>query len=117
MQAHWEIVFYTTPRGDSPVEAFLDSIDNMEALEAVVDAFDLIQEFGVGPHLGRLCRHIEGELWELKPDRVRLFYCCYTGRRVVVLHGYWKQSQRAPKREIRTALRRWSDWLEREAGA
>ena len=41
-------------------------------------------------------------------------YFAYTGRRFIVLHGYRKQSQKAPAREIETAERRMRDFLDRE---
>lgn len=107
----WTILFYKNKKGESPIEKFLDTIHDPKALEAVVDAFDLIEEFGVGPHLGRLCKHIKDDIWELRPDRIRLFYFTYTGRHVVILHGYYKQSRKAPKHEIDIALRRWREWI------
>jgi phage-related protein len=36
------------------------------------------------------------------------------GRRFIVLHGYHKRSQAAPRREIETARRRWIRFLEKE---
>jgi phage-related protein len=71
----------------------------------------LLREFGcvLGmPH----ARHIEGKLWELRPGGVRLFYFTYTGKQIVILHGYQKKSNRAPEREIAIANRRMNELLE-----
>lgn len=54
-------------------------------------------------------------IWELRPGPNRFFYVAHTGRRFVILHGYRKQSQAAPVREIETAKRRWADFLDRES--
>ncbi|MHB0876283.1 MAG: type II toxin-antitoxin system RelE/ParE family toxin [Anaerolineae bacterium] len=37
----------------------------------------------------------------------------HAGRRFIVLHGYRKRSQKAPRREIETARRRLQDFLSR----
>jgi phage-related protein len=42
-------------------------------------------------------RHIEGKQWELRPGGVRLFYFAFIDRQVVILHGYLKQSTKAPE--------------------
>ena len=65
----------------------------------------LLQEFGPNlsmPHV----KQIKGKLWELRPGGIRLFYFAYINQQFVILHGYRKQSQKAPEREIEIALRR-----------
>jgi phage-related protein len=83
--------------------------DQAEVLRVV----DLLQEFGLSlgmPH----ARPIAG-MWELRAGGGLLFYVAYMGRRFIILHGYLKQGQKAPAKEIKTAERRWADFLEREA--
>jgi len=79
---------------------------------ALLRALDRLRDYGVllkYPHV----EQIEGDLWELRADAGRLFYCAYTGRRFIILHGFRKKSQKTPRREIETARRRWADFLER----
>ena len=74
----------------------------------------LLRKYGVSlgmPH----ARPVAG-IWELRPGPNRFFYIARSGRRFVILHGYRKQSQAAPQREIDTAKRRWTDLQEREKG-
>jgi phage-related protein len=71
----------------------------------VRNAFRLLKEFGTNlgmPH----AKHIQGKLWELRPGGVRLFYFAYINQQFVILHGYRKKSNKAPKQEIAIALRR-----------
>lgn len=56
-------------------------------------------------------RHIQGKLWELRPGGVRLFYFAYIKDQFVILHGYRKQSMKAPEREIALAMRRMEELL------
>lgn len=74
-------------------------------------AIRLLTEAGVSlgmPHV----RPIE-DLWELRAGPNRLFYVAHTGRRFIILHGYRKQSQKAPKREVQRARQRLRDFLSR----
>ena len=57
---------------------------------------------------------MERGLWELRAGAGRLFYAAHAGQRFIVLHGHRKKGRKAPRNEIETALRRWSDFLERE---
>jgi phage-related protein len=57
-------------------------------------------------------RQIKGKLWELRPGGVRLFYFAYIGQQFVILHGYRKQSQKAPDREIEIAMRRMQELMD-----
>ncbi len=59
-------------------------------------------------------RPIDAGLWELRAGAARLFYFAYINRRFIMLHGYRKQSQKAPRQEIETARRRWAAFLEGE---
>jgi phage-related protein len=57
-------------------------------------------------------RQIRGKLWELRISRNRIFYVVLKGDRMVLLHAYKKRGQKAPIREIETALRRMSEVME-----
>jgi phage-related protein len=77
-----------------------------------VQVIDMLHDYGL--HLGMPhARPIAG-MWELRAGPGRFFYVAATGRRFIILHGYRKQSQAAPRREIETAQRRWSNFLEQE---
>lgn len=103
----WEVVFYTTRRGQSPVIEFLKELTVAERAK-VRNHIRLLQEFGTRldyPH----ARPIKGHkpLWELRPTPVRLFYVAYTGKRFVILHGFKKKTGKTPQKEIDTAYARY----------
>jgi len=74
---------------------------------------DLIKEFGphkVGmPHV----RHIDGKIWEMRAKGrdgiARALYFTATGRRVVIVRGFVKKTQKTPRREIEIAQERMND--------
>ncbi|HOR01111.1 MAG TPA: type II toxin-antitoxin system RelE/ParE family toxin [Anaerolineae bacterium] len=110
-QQRWAVEYYTDTRGRAPALEFVYSLSDDEQAE-LLRVVDLLQEFGIYlrmPHARPI-----GKLWELRAGAGRLFYIAHTGRRFIILHGYRKQGQKAPRREIETAERRWADFLERE---
>lgn len=105
----WRVVFYTT-RGQSPIEVFLNDLSAAERA-AAAESFRLLQEFGVllgMPH----AKHVQGKLWELRPETNRFFYFAYIGRRFVILHAYRKQSRKTPRKELAIAERRLREVLQ-----
>jgi phage-related protein len=100
----WSIVFYKDHRGKCPPLEFIEELPVMEQAK-IRNALRLLQEFGTNlsmPH----AKPIQGKLWELRPGGIRLFYFAYIEQQFVILHGYRKQSQKAPSGEIAIALRR-----------
>lgn len=77
----------------------------------VRNALHLLREFGVllqMPH----ARPVSGHrgLWELRAGAIRLFYFAHAERRFIVLHAFRKKSQKTPRREIATAVRRMAEF-------
>jgi len=71
---------------------------------------EMIGTFGLQrmrePHV----KHLEGPVWEMrmkgKDGIARAAYVTASGQRVVVVHVFVKKTQKTPRREIETALRR-----------
>jgi len=97
-------------RGKCPPLEFIEELPVMEQAK-IRNALRLLQEFGTNlgmPH----AKPIQGKLWELRPGGIRLFYFAYIEQQFVILHGYRKQSTKAPSREIVTALRRMEELMD-----
>ena len=112
----WSVVFYIEDDGRSPVREFLRSLDRRTQAR-----FDWsIEQLLVRNVQARepLVRHLEGKIWELRRESdtniYRLFYSFLSGRRILFLHGFQKKTQKAPRREIETAVRRLENFLRRE---
>ena len=104
------IVFYKDHRGKCPPLEFIEELPVMEQAK-IRNTLRLLQEFGTSlgmPH----AKPIQGKLWELRPGGIRLFYFTYIEKQFIILHGYRKQSQKAPGREIEIALRRMEELLD-----
>jgi phage-related protein len=60
-------------------------------------------------------KHIDGDIWELRPIRDRIFFVAWKGDGFLLLHHFVKKSQRTPQKEIETAKRRYIDAIAQEA--
>jgi phage-related protein len=71
---------------------------------------ELIQSHGLERVREPYVKHLEGPLWEMRmKGRSGIARACYVtavGKRVVVVHVFEKKTQKTPRREILTALKR-----------
>lgn len=71
---------------------------------------NLIEAHGLERMREPYVKHLEGPLWEMRMKGrdgiARAAYVTATGQRVVVVHVFVKKTQKTPRREIETALRR-----------
>ncbi len=70
----------------------------------------MIESHGIERMREPYVKHLEGPVWEMRMKGrdgiARAAYVTATGRRVVVVHVFAKKTQKTPRREIETALRR-----------
>lgn len=110
-----DIVYYQTASGRHPVKKFIDELSTQDKAKVVGCLANIQQN---GPNSDRVeFRQIERKLWEIKirgsDGSYRIFYVMVdSGKDMVLLHGYKKQSQKAPTREIETAKKRMKEVLE-----
>ena len=57
-------------------------------------------------------KHIEDEIWELRPGKNRVLYFFYKDNKYVLLHHFVKKTQKTPKREIERAKREMVEYIE-----
>lgn len=100
----WVVVFL-----NEEVQASLDTfpLDIRASFQRIVE---LIQSHGLERVREPYVRHLEGPLWEMrmkgKHGIARAVYVTAVGRRVVVVHVFEKKTQKTPRREIITAMKR-----------
>ena len=58
-------------------------------------------------------KHIDGEIWELRPLKERIFFVAWSDNSYYLLHHFHKNTQKTPKREIIRAKKEYKDLLER----
>jgi phage-related protein len=105
-----KIRFFETRRGQAPVQEYIHSLPARDASK-IESAFEDIRERGLANTFVSL-RQLRNKLWEIRIQPHRIFYAVIDHDELVLLHAYKKQSQRAPKVEIETALGRLKVLLE-----
>ncbi len=111
----WNVEFYETEDGKIFIKDFLDSLPPKHKAKAIWE-IGLLAEKGTTlrePYV----KHIDGELWELRikfsSDISRVFYFVPSAVSIVLLHGFVKKTNKTPKGEIATALKRMQDYKRR----
>lgn len=116
----YEIEFYEDKNGKSEIadyikELNLKSSTNKEVrinFNKIVAYFDLLEEFGT--RIGEpVTKHLDGEIWELRPIKNRFLYAYYKNKKFIILHHFVKKTQKIPKRELKQAKKNLKDYLER----
>ena len=116
----YELIFYHSRNGSSEIEAHLDTLAkegetnktsriNREKILSYMQALSLYGTRIGAPYV----KHIEGDIWELRPLRNRIFFFYWKDKRFVLLHHFIKKSQKTPAKEIQRAKLNLKDFLER----
>ncbi len=114
----YEIYFYKDRNGKQPVKDYIKELssrndkDSRIKVNKVRDYIKSLSEYGTS--LGEpYIKHLDGEIWELRPIRDRILFAAWDGNSFVLLHHFVKKTQKTPAREIEQAKRNLSDFRNR----
>lgn len=116
----YKILFYEEKDGTSPVLEFLENLrakasknkDCRIQYKQAVLAIQLLQDNGTWLS-SEVTKHIDENIWELRPGNNRIFYFLVGKDSFVLLHVFRKKTQKTPTREIERAKRERDDYLAR----
>jgi phage-related protein len=111
----YSLVLYTTERGDSPIDEFLDGLDKKSRAK-VAAYLSLLEE--EGPDLKRPYADIvRGKIRELRihysSNQYRVLYFFHVRDQIVLLHAFSKKTQQLKEKDITLSERRMEDWMQR----
>jgi len=105
------VVFYRTPAG---AEVVLDWLRGLDLADRNIIGQDLMRVQFRWPVGMPLCRPLGGGLWEVRCDltsnRIARLLFCFSGGRIVALHGFIKKMQKTPEAELKLARKRMSEF-------
>ena len=116
----YEIEFYESKNGYSEIVEYIKelkcrSTTNKESrinFNKIVAYFDALEQKGT--RIGEpFTKHLEGEIWELRPLKHRFLYAYYNEQRFLILHHFIKKTRKTPRRELERALKNLKDYKER----
>lgn len=108
----YQIVFYKDEKGRSEVEEYIQELrtkehnnkDNRIKYEKIDIYLSLLTKYGLG--LGEpYIKHLEKELWELRPLKDRIIMAHLEENKIVLLTHFIKNTRKTPRKEIKRAER------------
>lgn len=111
----YNLIFYTSERGDSPVDDFLDALDKKSRAK-VAAHLSLLEE--QGPNLKRpYADVVRGKIRELRihqsSNQYRILFFFQARDQIVLVHAFSKKTQQLKEKGIELAERRMEDWIRR----
>ena len=114
----FEVFFYQDEKGKSEIMDYILELASKSdkssriKLKKIYEYIKYLSE--AGPKAREpYAKHLDGEIWELRPIRDRLLYATWDGKRFILLHHFMKKTQKTPPREIDQAKRNLTDYRER----
>jgi len=114
----FDVFAYKDKNGKSPVDEYLRELaaksdkDSRIKLNKIYEYIKYLSESGQQagePYI----KHLDGDIWELRPIRDRFLYAAWDGNSFILLHHFIKKTQKTPPREIKQAKRNLTDYRER----
>ena len=103
----WSIETFETSGGEKPVYEFIKN-QQPQAKAKIAHSAKLLRTYGNRLSLPH-SKSLGLGLYELRirgKEELRILYCFTSGRTIYLLHGFKKQTQKAPQKELEVALQR-----------
>lgn len=117
----YKIEFYQNQKGESPFADFIKILrDKSEKSKdcrinyhKILAYLDMLQEMGT--RMGEpVVKHLDGEIWELRPLKHRVLFAYYKDDTFIILHYFTKKTKKTPRKELEQAKHNLKDLMERE---
>ena len=112
-----EIIFYADRHGHSPVLEYMQELgknkgkDSRIKLNKINDYIQALSVYGTEQLTEKYVKHLDGDIWELRPLRDRILFAGVVNGRYVLLHQFVKKTQKTPQSEIEKAENYRRDYL------
>ena len=117
----YKVEFYEKANGESELWDFMENLrlkahtskDARIQYKQIGLYIQLLQEHGT--HLpDNVTKHIDDDIWELRPGSNRIFYFFFRDDTFILLHQFVKKTQKTPRREIDRAKSERDDYISRK---
>ena len=116
----FELIMYRDRNGNSPIEDYILNLSNNAQtsknerikLKKITQYLELLEKHGV--KIGEpYVKHINGDIWELRPIDDRILFFHWQQGKLVLLHHFVKKTNKTPPKEIEQAKKNQKDFLAR----
>ena len=116
----FEVEFYEDHTGAEPVKEFILELQvkartskaDRVRVNKVLTYIKVLQNHGTRAGMPYI-KHIDGDIWELRPFGDRIFFFYFKNNTFILLHHFLKKAQKTPQREIDHAKHNMMDHKER----
>jgi len=114
----YKVFTYKDKNGKSPILDYIKKLMEKDDKSSRIKATKIRDYIAYLRQHGRQARepyakHLDGDIWELRPIRDRILYAAWDGDSFILLHIFEKSTQKTPRREIKQAKRNLADIKER----
>ncbi len=114
----YKIDFYRDSEGKSELADYINSLllkadrnkDARIKYDQIYSHVKLLMEKGTNMP-AKYTKHIDEDIWELRPGDNRIFYFCWLKDTFVLLHHFRKTTEKTPKDEIRKAKKERDEYI------
>ena len=114
----YDVHFYRDKNGEQPVLSYIRDLmskhdkDGRIRASKMQDYIKLLRQYGT--FIGEpVVKHIEDDIWELRPTKDRVLFVAWHGNGYVLLHAFEKRTPKTPEREKQRARDEYKDLKER----
>ena len=119
-QQKYKIVIYSDANDNQPISDYIRQLREKSKTDKnsrvnynkIVSYIDLLCE--IGTRIGEpITKHLDGEIWELRPLDNRILYAYYKDNAFILLHHFFKKTNKCPPEELEQAKRNLADHIKR----
>ena len=114
----YKVRFYRDRKGEQPARAYLEALlkktdkDSRIRARKIQEYINILSQYGT--FIGEpVVKHIEDDLWEMRPARDRVLFVAWHNNGYVLLHAFEKHTVKTPEREKKRAREEYKDLKER----
>jgi len=116
----YDVIFYSDSKGREPISEYINEIRQKSYTDKnarinfskIIAYIDILCEKGT--RVGEpVTKHLNGDIWELRPLENRILFAYYKDNQFILLHHIAKKTNKTPPRELDQAKRNLADYIER----
>lgn len=113
-----KVIFYKDKNGKSEIQEYILNLQNRKDKDSrikfnkITSYIDILSVNGImagEPYI----KHIEDDIWELRPLRDRILFAYYDKNTFILLSIFMKTTRKTPQMEMDKAKRFLKDWSDR----
>ncbi|MDR2589605.1 MAG: type II toxin-antitoxin system RelE/ParE family toxin [Oscillospiraceae bacterium] len=116
----YKVIFYRDKNGKSEIVELLDELQKKSTTsknerincKKILTYIGALEQYGT--RIGEpVIKHIDGNIWELRPLSNRIFFFYWKDNKYVLLHHFIKKTRKTPLHEIEQARLKLKDYIKR----